>query len=334
MKIELENISKSFDKKTKVLENLNLEIESGSLTTLLGLSGCGKTTLLRIIAGLEKSDTGTVKLGDRTVFSIEDKIDETPLKRNIGFVFQDFALWPNMTVLQNVLFGIENREKNPGFKKYFSEFKKRKMDNKAKAMECLSLVKMDSFANRLPSELSGGQKQRVAIARAIAIDPDVILFDEPLSALDAILREEMRTEIRNLVKKLDMTAIFVTHDQEEAMSISDLIIIMNKGKIIEQGTPKEIYWTPKTRFVANFIGKASFVDDNHFLRPEDIYLDIGDNMNKVDVIIQDIQCKGGIFSYKAKDENEHIYYFSNGKRFDVNEHISIYYNEDNLRTVE
>lgn len=334
MKITLENISKTFDKKTKVLEDLDVEIESGSLTTLLGLSGCGKTTLLRIIAGLEKSDTGRILFDDQTVFSADGKIDQSPLERNISFVFQDFALWPNMTVLQNVIFAIENRQKKVGLKEYFREYKNRKEEHKLKAMQCLGMVKMDGFANRLPSELSGGQKQRVAIARAIAINPDVILFDEPLSALDALLREDMRLEIRNLVKKLNMTALFVTHDQEEAMSISDSIIIMNKGKIVEKGTPKDIYWNPQTKFVANFIGKASFINEKEFLRPEDISLQYQDGYRNVNVNVLERQCKGGMFSYKGVDDENHEFYFSSMDSYPTDEVMPLFYSEKNLRSVK
>lgn len=334
MNIKIENISKTFDKKTKVLDNLNVEIESGSLTTLLGLSGCGKTTLLRIISGLETSDTGSIKFDDKAVFSKEDKIDISPLERNVGFVFQDFALWPNMSVLQNVMFGIENRQKKLGLKGFISNFKERKAKNMAKAMECLSMVKMDTFATRLPSELSGGQKQRVAIARAIAIDPDVILFDEPLSALDALLREDMRIEIRNLVKKLNMTAIFVTHDQEEAMSISDSIIIMNKGQIVEKGTPSDIYWHPKTKFVSNFIGKASFVDENHFLRPEDISLESKAGYEKVETKIINCQSKGGTYSYKSITQDERTFCFNSEKHYMLNDIVNVYFSKENLREVK
>jgi iron(III) transport system ATP-binding protein len=333
MRIKLENISKTFDKKTKVLENLNVEIESGSLTTLLGLSGCGKTTLLRIIAGLEKSDTGNIFFNEEKVFSVEEKIDKSPLERNISFVFQDFALWPNMSVLQNVMFGIENREKKGSIKERFSKYHQRKEERRKRAMECLSMVKMDSFADRLPSELSGGQKQRVAIARAIAIDPNVILFDEPLSALDALLREDMRIEIRNLVKQLNMTALFVTHDQEEAMSISDSIIIMNHGQIVEQGTPKEIYWNPKTKFVANFIGKASFVNENQFLRPEDLHFEYQDGMRNVNVTIVESQCRGGVFSYKGKDVDGHEFCFSTGTIYSLKDEVPLFYSEGDLRSV-
>lgn len=331
MEIIANDISKSFDHKTKVLENLNLKIESKSLTTLLGLSGCGKTTLLRIIAGLEKSDTGSIFLGDKIVFDKKTNIDVEPFKRNIAFVFQDFALWPNMTVLQNVIFAISNRNKT-SFKDFFSKHKENKKEIEEKALNALRLVKMDSYAKRLPNELSGGQKQRVAIARAISISPDVILFDEPLSALDALLREEMRIEIRNLVKNLGITSIFVTHDQEEAMSISDSIIIMNQGRIVEQGKPEEIYWHPKNKFVANFIGKASFVDDNHFLRPEDISFDDKKEV-EVDVNVINSQCLGGSYHIVCKDEYEHLYYLNSNKNIFINSNLKIYYSKDSLKEV-
>lgn len=337
MDVKVNNISKSFDHKTHVLEDLSIVIPSGSLTTLLGLSGCGKTTLLRIIAGLETSDTGSISLGDKVVFDAEKKINETPIKRNVGFVFQDFALWPNMSVLQNVEFGLDSKMPPLSLKETVTSFwkkhKERKEKIKTKAMECLKMVRMDAYANRLPSELSGGQKQRVAIARAIAIDPSLILFDEPLSALDALLREEMRMEIRNLVKTLKMTAIFVTHDQEEAMSISDSIIVMNKGKIVEQGTPEEIYWHPKSKFVSEFIGKASFLDPNHFLRPEDISLSFSKKKEKISVTVEHVQCKGGNYFIEAKDTNGRVFCFFGEKALEIGKTLPIYFSEEDIREV-
>ena len=206
MKISLHNISKSFGKK-EVITDLSLEMEDGKFTTLLGSSGCGKTTLLRMIAGLETPDSGEILFDGEPVFSVEKNINVPLEKRNLSFVFQDFALWPHMTVFENVAFGLRAR--------------KQKENLKERVQEALDAVKLSDLAGRYPHELSGGQQQRVAFARAIIVKPQCILFDEPLSALDAQLRETMRIEIKQMTAKLNMTSVFVTHDQSEAMSMSD-----------------------------------------------------------------------------------------------------------------
>lgn len=330
MNVQIENISKSFDRKTKVLEGLNLNIESGSLTTLLGLSGCGKTTFLRIIAGLEKADTGRILMGEKTVYDAGKGIDESPFLRNVSFVFQDFALWPNMTVLDNVIFALDNRRKDH-YLKSLSQYRKEKQQRKEQAMKALSMVKMEDYAKRYPNELSGGQKQRVSIARAISISPDVILFDEPFSALDALLRQEMRIEIRNLVKELGITAIFVTHDQEEAMAISDQIVIMNKGKIEEQNTPEEIYWHPKTKFVSQFIGKSSFLDETHFLRPEDLMEEPLEN--KLTLKVLQSSYNGGNYTILSKDERNREFTFRSATDHPKDEILFRYYRNESVREV-
>lgn len=233
-------------------------MESRQFTTLLGPSGCGKTTVLRMIAGLERPDAGEIWFDDTCVFSAEKGICVPPEKRNLGFVFQDFALWPHMSVYENVAFPLRARGKT------------RELDEKVK--KALEAVKLSGYGERYPEQLSGGQQQRVAFARAIVGEPACILFDEPLSALDAILREEMREEISRLTRKLGVTSVFVTHDQTEAMSMSDRIVVMNRGKIEQIGAPEEIYGKPGTKFVANFIGKSNWLGKDAMFRPEDASL--------------------------------------------------------------
>lgn len=253
MKIELKAITKAFNQK-QVIRPTNLTVGSGSFTTLLGPSGCGKTTLLRMISGLETPDAGEIWFDGRCVFSGAKRINVPPEKRGLGFVFQDFALWPHMTVFENVAFGLRAAKDTK--------------DLAARVQKALHAVQLEDYAARFPHQLSGGQQQRVAFARAIVIEPECILFDEPLSALDALLREEMRTELRELVARLGITAVFVTHDQTEAMSMSDKIAVLNAGVVEQYDTPEQIYATPQTEFVAKFVGSSNWIDSHRMFRPE------------------------------------------------------------------
>ncbi len=232
--LSLNNISKQFAN-NKVVQDFNLDVDKGEFVSFLGPSGCGKTTTLRMIAGFETPTTGTVILDD------EDITNKAPNQRNVGMVFQAYALFPNMTVSQNIGFGLRIRKE-----------KKAAIDERV--AEMLSLIHLEQKGDSYPYQLSGGQQQRVALARALAIHPQVLLLDEPLSALDAKIRVSLRAEIRAIQKKLGITAIYVTHDQEEALSISDRIVVMYEGKIEQVGSPFEIYNFPTTAFVASFVG--------------------------------------------------------------------------------
>jgi ABC-type Fe3+/spermidine/putrescine transport system ATPase subunit len=236
----LENVNKRYGK-VHAVKNVNIKVEDGKIMSLLGPSGCGKTTTLRIIAGLTSPDEGRIILGGKDITNLP------PEKRNMGMVFQNYAVWPHMNVYENVAFPLRGRR--------LSDIE---IDKRVK--EALELVKMYELRDRYPHQLSGGQQQRVALARAIAVYPEVILLDEPLSNLDARLREEMRVEIRELQKKLKFTAVYVTHDQIEAFTISDKIAVMSEGKIIQVGAPKELYYNPANEFVANFLGKVNIMD--------------------------------------------------------------------------
>jgi iron(III) transport system ATP-binding protein len=220
------------------VEEVSLTIEAGTLVTLLGPSGCGKTTTLRMIAGLEMPSAGRILIGDKDVTLLP------PNERDVSMVFQSYALFPHMTVLENVAYGLAGRPKS---------------EQLDKAREGLRLVGLEGYDGRLPSELSGGQQQRVACARALVLEPQVLLFDEPLSNLDAKLRRHMREEIRDLQQKLKLTAVYVTHDQEEALAVSDKIIVMSKGKVAQEGSPGDLYERPADAFVADFIGGANLI---------------------------------------------------------------------------
>lgn len=253
MDIQLRHIFKTFGNQ-EVIHDFSISLKSGCITTFLGPSGCGKTTLLRMIAGLEVPDSGEIYLGSRCVYSRDQKIFVPSQHRGLGFVFQDFALWPHMTVFENVAFGL----RASGHTHHLKE-----------AVEnALSQVHLSDYANRFPHELSGGQQQRVSFARALAYGSDCILFDEPLSALDAKLREDMRGEMRDLVSRLKTTALFVTHDQREAMEMSDYMVVLSQGRMEQYDVPEVIYSHPATPFTARFVGRSNWLDSHHLFRPE------------------------------------------------------------------
>ena len=237
--VQFKGIMKRFGSVVAV-EKMNFEIEEGSLVTLLGPSGCGKTTLLRMVAGLEEPTEGDI-------FIKGVRINDTPIhKRNLGMIFQNYALFPHKTIFDNVAFGLKYRDVP-------------KDQVKDKVTRALEMVRLPGVENRMPSQLSGGQQQRIAMARAIVIEPDVLLMDEPLSALDENLREEMRREVDNLQQMIGVTTIFVTHDQREALSMSDKILVMQNGRKQQEGPPEVVYNEPKNHFVADFLGHSNFI---------------------------------------------------------------------------
>ena len=238
--LKVNNLSKSFGK-VKAVREVTFEATEGKVLSLLGPSGCGKTTTLRCIAGFENPDRGEIYLDDRKITSIP------PEKRGIGMVFQNYALWPHMTVYGNLAFSLQIRK-----------VPKPEIDKRIKKV--LSMVQLEGYENRYPRQMSGGQQQRIAMARALVFEPEIMLLDEPLSNLDAQLREEMRFEFTELQRKLGITAVYVTHDQAEALVISDKIVILDQGKIVQSGSPKDIYSNPKNKFVAGFIAVTSFIN--------------------------------------------------------------------------
>jgi sulfate/thiosulfate transport system ATP-binding protein len=251
MAIEARNITKRFGDFV-ALDDVSVEVPAGSLTALLGPSGGGKSTLLRIIAGLESPDTGQVCIEGRDMTGV------TPQERGVGFVFQHYAAFKHMTVRENVAFGLRIR-------------KRAKADINRRVDELLALVQLSQFAKRYPSELSGGQRQRMALARALAVEPSVLLLDEPFGALDANVREELRAWLRRLHQEMPVTTLFVTHDQEEAMELADQIVVISHGKVEQAGTPTELYDRPANDFVMNFIGPVTRLD-GELVRPHDVQL--------------------------------------------------------------
>ncbi len=307
--MKLDKINVSYDGKKNILEGLSLDIEKGELVSLLGPSGCGKTTTLRVVAGFVEATGGKFILD-------EEDLTKTPVhKRNFGLVFQSYALFPHLSVYDNVAFGLKLRKVN-----------KSKID--AKVKEILEVCGLSELANRFPKQMSGGQRQRVALARALVIQPKLLLLDEPLSNLDAKLRINMRVEIKRLQKKLGITTLFVTHDQEECFSISDKVAVMNNGVIEQYDTPENIYNRPKTEFVARFIGFENFIklertegnsyksengqvftveSDNHLqiclgtIKPDDIIISNDENLqNTIKGIVQVRTFLGKSYQYEIE----------------------------------
>ena len=289
--IIFKDVEKSYGE-NKVLKKTNLSIKKGELVTLLGPSGCGKSTLLRCLAGLESLTSGKIYLDS------EDITQKRPGERNIGMVFQEYSLFPSMTVYKNIAYGLK-----------MNKFPKKDMDRKIK--EALKMTDLEGKETKYPSQLSGGEKQRVALARSIVTEPKVLLLDEPLSAIDAKLRRALQDRIREINKELNMTSIFVTHDQEEAMRISDTIHIMNNGKIEQSGEALDIYTNPKTLFTAGFIGNYNILEkaifENVFkvktssnyiaIRPEKIKLESKDFKYRVKARLIDIMSLGNVIRY-------------------------------------
>ncbi|MDP1419051.1 ABC transporter ATP-binding protein [Peribacillus simplex] len=261
--VEIKGAFKQFGANV-VLNGIDLEVKQGELLTLLGPSGCGKSTTLNLIAGFLDADRGEVHIKGNNVTKVP------PYKRDLGMVFQTYSLFPHMTVYENLSFGLKLRKVD-------------KAEQKKKISKALELVKMSGLENRYPRELSGGQRQRVAISRALVVEPELLLLDEPLSNLDAKLRHELRAEIKRLQKEIGVTTIFVTHDQEEALSMSDRVVVMNAGKIEQISTPTEIYNHPKTEFVFQFIGKSNCFEGNVFAADKrKVSVKIGPDITHVD----------------------------------------------------
>lgn len=274
-RVTLEKVSKYYGNVVAV-DNASFIVERGEFFTILGPSGCGKTTTLRIIAGFEIPDIGRVYFDDEDVTFLK------PYKRNTAMVFQNYALWPHMTVFENIAYGLRIKKRELGLSD--EEIKKR-------VEWALELVKLRGFENRYPLQLSGGQQQRVALARALVVHPRILLLDEPLSNLDAKLRIEMREELRRLQKSLGITTIYVTHDQIEAMSLSDRIAVMNRGKIMQIGTPRELYFNPKNLFVADFLGRSS-IYRGEVLRQSGLEVEV--KLEEADVVVKGVTPEGNL----------------------------------------
>ena len=342
--VKFQNITKKFNETTAV-DNVSCSFEAGTLTTLLGPSGCGKTTSLRIIAGLERATSGKILI-DREDVTLLPATD-----RDVSMVFQSYALFPHMSVIENVSYGLKMIKIN-------------KDEYIQKSLETLKLVNLEGYENRMPSELSGGQQQRVAVARAIVLEPKDLLFDEPLSNLDAKLRRQVREDIREIQQKLGVTTIYVTHDQEEALAISDKVIVMNNAVIAQEGSPKDLYNFPKNKFVANFIGDANVVQakiadkqSNSYnlkigemnikilsdkdlnntvsiaLRPEKISIDRNKSENCIHAKVNNASFVGSSYQYILNSNAGKLYVISGDTNniFDVGEEVFLNLKEEDVK---
>lgn len=293
--LKISDVTKVYDRNV-ALNHVNLEIKKGEFVCLLGPSGCGKSTLLRIVAGLDKPNSGEVYINDRNVTKL------SPARRNFGIMFQSYALFPNLTAFENVAYGLRNK-------------KIKTQDITQRVNRLFEMIKLTNAKDRLPAQLSGGEQQRVALARALATDPDFLLLDEPLSALDAKVRVELRKQICAIQREMGLTTIMVTHDQDEALTMADRIIVMNKAVVMQEGTPEEIYQYPKNPFVADFIGTINFVskegrniiqaDTSHLaaIRPEKIELTREYDDDRLHGIVTDIEFRGSFYRVTVKIEH-------------------------------
>ena len=344
--VNLINVTKKYGQVTAV-NNLTLTIKAGELVTLLGPSGCGKTTMLRMIAGLEEVTDGQI------LFNNDDVTNQSAAYRNVAMVFQSYALFPHMSVLDNVSYGLSVSNKE-----------KRKI--KSKALEGLAMVGLAGYEKRMPSELSGGQQQRVAVARAVVLEPDVLLFDEPLSNLDAKLRRHVREEIRQIQQELGLTAVYVTHDQEEAMAVSDQIVVMQNGQIAQSGSPSDLYTSPESVFIADFIGDANLipcktvlvdrnvatvkVDDvsiksqaakdinsplNLVVHPQNIVISNDQGPNALQGVVQHVAYLGSHIEYEVTTSNTSLFIVDNqmGARYHKGDTVFAHLPEDKTSLV-
>lgn len=316
--LKLENIKFAY-KNTSVIEDFNLSVDEGSFTTLLGSSGCGKTTILRLISGFLNPDSGTIKINGE----IQNNV--LPNRRKVGMVFQDYALFPHLTVEQNLFYGLNLTRPS----------KEQKAKNEQIVKTTARNLDIESLMNRFPSELSGGQQQRVALGRALVLQPKILLMDEPLSSLDTNLRLKVREELKEIQQRLKITTVYVTHDREEAFSLSDKIAVMNNGKIVQYDTPENLYFEPKNRFAAEFSGAANFIlqDEKTFLvRPDWLTVNEGilnstESKNKKLISGKIISSSflGSRVEYKIQTENQILTVDSEsiGERLEISQPVSL-----------